>query len=86
MEPSATLAFTMSETNHLRHCQLGRKDEGQRALAQARYPAGTRTESESSDLGPYWTDWLIVHALVRESQELLERTLADRKNGSKTEP
>ena len=64
--------------------QLGKRDEAQRALIQAlAIRDAHEPKPESSDLGAPWTDWLIVHALMREARTLIEGSQASSKADSK---
>ena len=72
----AHLVLAMSD------CQLGKKDEAHRALTQAlAIQQAHEPKPESSDLGTRWNDWLIVHALMRETHALIDGTSSNPKDG-----
>jgi serine/threonine protein kinase/Flp pilus assembly protein TadD len=54
------------------HHQTNRVDEARAAFAQATATIDARPKPGSGGLGTDWNDWLIVHALQREAQSLID--------------
>jgi eukaryotic-like serine/threonine-protein kinase len=54
------------------HHQLNQADEARAAFAQGKAVIETRPKPGSGGLGVDWNDWLIVHALAREAQALID--------------
>ena len=53
--------------------RLKRTDQARAALANARKITDTELpKSDANDLGRSWSNWLTIHALMREAQALVE--------------